>query len=147
MKFSVLMSVYKNDKIDFLNEALNSILNQTILPNEIVLVKDGPLSDELNEFIVEYEKHTPILKVIESKENIGLGNALNLGMKYCSYDIIARMDSDDVCKSDRFEKQLNCFISDDNLSIVGSNISEFEGSIDNIVGSRIVPTEDIDIKK
>ena len=146
MKFSVLMSVYKNDKVIFLEEALESLMNQTKIPNEIVLVKDGPISDELNKFIKEYSRKNSIIKVVESKENIGLGNALKLGMKFCSYDIVARMDSDDICKKNRFEKQLDCFIKDKNLSIVGSNIVEFIGTTDNIVGSRVVPDNDIDIK-
>lgn len=145
MKFSVLMSVYKNDKAEYFRDALDSIINQTLPPNQIVIVKDGPLNEELNQIINDYLSRYKIIDIVESKINIGLGNALDLGMKHCKFDIIARMDSDDISVRDRFEKQIKCFIKDKDLSIVGSNISEIDIDKGNIIGYRVVPTEHIDI--
>lgn len=147
MKFSVLMSTYIKDKPEFLKEALDSIINQTIKPNEIVLVEDGPVSEELEKLIKEYENKYEILKVIRQKENTGLGNALRIGLEKCSYPLVARMDSDDISDLGRFEKQLKCFEEDKNLSIVGGFIEEFIDIRENIVGIREVPLENEKIRE
>ena len=147
IKFSVLMSVYKNEKPEYLEAALLSVLNQTILPEEIILVQDGPVPPEITSVIKKIMNQTNLLYVIESKENIGLGNALALGLKHCKYELVARMDTDDICIKDRFEKQIRYFIDDPSLSIIGGNIREFDTTIDNIVGYRNVPSDDCAIKK
>lgn len=146
MEFSVLMSVYINDKPEFVKAALDSIIYQTVMPNEIVLVEDGPVSEEVEKLIIECENKYDILKVIRQKENTGLGNALKIGLKKCTYQLVARMDSDDISVSDRFEKQLKCFEENENLSIVGGFIEEFIGDETNIVGVRNVPLENDEIK-
>ena len=147
MKFSVLMSVYKGDKAEFVKIALDSIINQTKKPDEIVLVEDGPVSEGLERLIVEYEKEYSILKVIRQKENSGLGNALKIGLENCSYSLVARMDSDDISVLDRFEKQLKCFEEDDSLSIVGGFIEEFIGEKENVIGIREVPLDNNEIRE
>lgn len=146
-KFSVLMSAYKNDKPDQLRLAFNSIFNDQILkPNEIVLVVDGPIGDELNSMVAEFEKECPVLKVIRQEQNMGLGNTLNNGMKYCSYELIARMDADDISLPNRFEKQIEIFSSGD-YDIVGSNAYEFTDNPDNVVCEKIVPETQEEIVK
>ena len=106
MKFSVLISVYNKERPDFLEKSLKSIWDeQTLKPNEIVLVKDGVLTKELDEIINKFSIDSP-LKIIPLSKNMGLGFALNEGLKYCSYEYVARMDSDDIAKPKRFEKQL-----------------------------------------
>lgn len=147
MEFSVLMSVYKNDKKEFLKLAIDSVINQTIKPNEIVLVEDGPVPDEIEQLIKEYEKNYNIFKIVRNKENAGLGNALKIGLQECRYNLVARMDSDDISVPDRFEKQLKEFEKDKELSIVGGFIEEFIDDTSNIVGIRDVPLEDKDIKQ
>ena len=105
--FSVLMSLYKKEKPEFLRESLESILNQTYVPTEIVIVKDGPLTIELEQVLKEYSTNDKI-KVYGYDENKGLGFALNFGVNKCRYDIIARMDTDDIASPDRFEKEILC---------------------------------------
>lgn len=147
MKFSVAMSVYKNDNAQHFDRALESITAfQTVKPSEIVLVVDGPVDDKLNGVIKKYEFAYPIFKVIRLDKNGGLGNALKLAVKNASYDLIARMDSDDVSLPTRFEQQLVFFESDSSVDIVGGDISEFIGEEDNIVACRKVPTSDQKIK-
>ena len=145
--FSVCMSVYKNDKPTDVSVALDSIINQTVRPNEIVLVVDGPVSDELMLVLDEYDKrYIGLFNMIRLPINKGLGNALNLATVQAKYELIARMDSDDIAEPTRFEKQLKCFKKDSELSVVGGSISEFIDSSDNIVGHRICPLSNDKIK-
>ena len=145
--FSVCMSVYKNDKPEYVIIALDSVINQSVKPAEIVLVVDGPVPVALNNLLDEYvEKYLSLFNVIRLSENQGLGNALKIAIEAAKYELIARMDSDDIAVSDRFEKQITCFLNDQRLSIVGGSISEFIETPDNIVGHRICPLTDKEIK-
>ena len=146
LKFSVSMCTYGKDNPEWLKRAVDSILNQTVKPNEVVLVVDGPVPTELDAVILEYEK-MPVFKVVRLEENQGLGNALRVAIDNSSYDLIARMDSDDVSVENRFEQQLKCFVLDNDLDVVGGNITEFVGEESNIVSIREVPENDVDIKK
>lgn len=140
MKISVLMSVYFKESPEFLKEAIDSILNQTVKANEIVCIKDGKLTSELDEVLDRYDRENPgLFKFIEFKENKGLGKALKIGVEECSNEIIARMDTDDIAVPTRFEKQL-AMMKEKNLDIVGSNILEFDGSVNNILSERVVPS-------
>ena len=138
--FSVLMSLYINEKGMYFNECMQSILRQTVLPAEIIIVYDGPVSKEIKVMVDEYKRTNPgLIKTIENEYNKGLGLALADGVVACSYELIARMDTDDIARQDRFEKQLKEFMADPALDICGSHILEFEGSISNIVAQRKVP--------
>lgn len=141
--FSVIMSVYKNDVPEFVSIALDSILEyQTIKPNEVVLVRDGHVPDELDYLLDEYEKRYPqVLNIIRLEQNIGLGNALKIGVENAKYDIVARMDSDDICMAKRFELQSEYIKQHPDVDIVGGQITEFIDSPTNIVGKRIVPCD------
>lgn len=125
-KFSVLISVYFKENPFYFKKALDSIVNQTLLPNEIVLIKDGPLSEELeivlNEYILDYPN---FFKVISLPVNKGLGNALAIGVNECSYEFIARMDTDDICVLNRFEKQIDFLRNNPKIDLVGTNVEEF----------------------
>ena len=147
LKFSVLMSVYYNDNPDHFDTALSSVLiNQTIKPDEIVVVLDGSVSDEINAVISKYESNALTeFKAIRLEQNGGLGNALKVGLESCTYDIVARMDSDDISATNRFEQQLKAFNED--TDIIGGDISEFIDFEDNIVSYRKVPCEDKEIKE
>lgn len=136
-KYSVLMSLYKKEKPEYLKVALDSMLNQTIKPDEIVLVEDGPLTKELYDVIEEYKEY---IRVVKNEINLGLGLALNKGLQECRNELVARMDTDDCSKPDRCEKQLSRFASKPYLAIVGSHIDEFVGSTTNVISKRIVPT-------
>lgn len=134
-KYSVLMSLYKKEKPEYLRLALDSMLNQTVVPDEIVLVEDGPLTDELYSVLDDY----PMLKRIKNETNLGLGLALNVGLKECRNELVARMDTDDCSKPERCEKQLERFLEKPYLAIVGSHIDEFIGNPSNVISQRIVP--------
>lgn len=148
MNFSVLMSVYKRENPKCFREALESIIQQTVKPTEIVVVKDGELTEFLDIICNEYnEKYKGLFKFITLKNNQGLGQALQTGMENCTYDIVARMDTDDIAKPERFEKQIREFEKDKNLAILGSAIEEFSITPERVDTIRIVPLLDQDIKK
>ena len=140
-KFSVCTSVYKNDRPEYVRIALDSMLvDQSVKPAEIVLVQDGSVPKSLSTLLSEYENMYPeVMHVIRLEKNGGLGNALKLGVENAKYDIIARMDSDDICMPDRFEKQLAYLDAHPECDIVGGQMTEFIDSPDNIVGRREVP--------
>lgn len=148
-QFSIITSVYKNDRPEFVRVALDSILvNQTIKPSEIVLIQDGYVSPELSTLLAEYELRFPtIMRIVRLEENIGLGNVLQLGVNMAKYDIIARMDSDDISVHDRFEKQLLFMEQHPDIDIVGGQMTEFIGESTNIVGTRVVPLSNVEIRE
>ncbi len=149
--FSVAMSVYKNDNPEWFDVALKSVIEQTVKPNEIVLVVDGPISDELRNIINKYEnicKNSNIyFNVIYLEQNQGHGIARKTGLDNCSNKLVAIMDADDICVLNRFETQLNVFNENPKVDVVGGIITEFIDSPDNIVGKRNVPLVDSEIKK
>lgn len=142
-KYSVLMSLYKKENPEYLRIAIDSMLNQTVAPDEIVLVEDGTLTDELYAVLDDY----PMLHRVKNEINLGLGLALNVGLKECRNELVARMDTDDCSKPERCEKQLQRFLEKPYLAIVGSHIDEFIGDTSNVVSQRIVPTTSEEIYK
>ncbi len=146
-KFSICTSIYKNDNPEYVRVALDSMLiNQSVKPNEIVLVQDGPVPYELSCLLIEYkDKYGEVLNIIKLEKNGGLGNALKLGVENAKYNICARMDSDDICLPDRFEKQLAYLEAHPECDIVGGQMTEFIDTPDNIVGRREVPLSNEEI--
>ncbi|MDE5977864.1 MAG: glycosyltransferase [Turicibacter sp.] len=120
-------------------QSLDSIFSQTVLPNEVVLVIDGPITSELKTVVDEELAKHSALKVIPLAQNGGLGKALNEGLKYCTNELIARMDTDDIAKPDRFEKQLEIYSKFQDVDVVSSWVDEFVGSPDNIISTRKLP--------
>lgn len=121
MKFSVLMSVYQKENPDFLRKSLNSVLiEQSRKPDELVLVEDGPLTEELYQTIQDFKEKFPEMKVLPLKENVGLGEALHRGVEACSYDWIARMDTDDIATPDRFQQQVDYIEQHPQLDVLGA---------------------------
>ena len=144
--FSVLMAVYKKEQPLFFKEALRSVFEQSLIPNEVVLVKDGPLTEELEQIIVDFSSKNEQLKVITLEKNQGLGEALRIGLNACSFDLVARMDSDDICKPYRFEKQIAFLKEHKEITIVGSWIEEFSDCKEEIEAIRELPQEDKQLK-
>lgn len=138
-KFSVLMSVYAKEQPEHLVMALSSVFLQSLMPDEVVLVKDGPLPESLEDVIKQQVMTHPQLRIISLARNVGLGAALNAGLAHCSHEIVARMDSDDLCTPDRFERQVLLFAEDEKLAVVGAWIAEFETDARNPHGMRVVP--------
>lgn len=141
-KYSFLTSVYKKEHPDYFRLSLDSMVNQTVSPDEIVIVEDGPLTNGLYKIIDEYKtKYPDLIKLVINNENLGLGVSLNKGLEECRNEYVARMDTDDICKSIRCEKLLQKFKENQSLSIVGSYIDEFVGTTENIISQRRVPIE------
>ena len=144
MNFSVLMSVYYKDNPQWLKQAIDSVLNNTIKPSQIVLVIDGQIPDELEQVINEYRDSLDILRL---EKNSGLGIALQQGLLKCKYPLVARMDSDDISLPNRFELQLKEFENNPNLTIVGGYIQEFDSQTNKKTSIRKVPLDDTEIKQ
>lgn len=139
-EFSVLMSIYIKEKAEYFEQCMKSMFIQTVLPREIVIVKDGAITKELEDVLQRYQQKYPdVIKTVQLPRNMGLGLALAEGIRHCTYELIARMDTDDIARKDRFEKQLLEFEKDEKLDICGSHIREFSGDVGNILSERKVP--------
>ena len=145
--FSVCMSVYKNDDPTDFTEAVFSVFKQSCPPDEIVLVIDGPIPQPLMEAIKKLQKVIPILKVIPLAQNMGHAVARQTGLEAAKNDLCAVMDADDLSVPTRFEKQLKVFEEHPEVSVVGGIINEFIQTTENVVGTRMVPENDADIKE
>lgn len=139
MSFSCLISCFKNDNPAQLKKCLDSLVEQTLQANEIVFVKDGPLSESLEEILSLYKEKLPFL-FVEIPFNKGLGNALNEGLLKCSNDIVFRMDTDDICLPNRFEVQYNYLLAYPDIDIVGSWAYDIDSN-DQIIGERKYPID------
>ena len=147
IQFSVLMSVYYKEKANNLKEAIESIVNQTLLPDEFLIVEDGPLTEELYKVLNEYISKYKWIKTLKLDKNVGLGNALKEGVINCKYEYIARMDSDDISIKERFEKQIKYLEDNPNIDVIGTNINEYDEKMLYKTGNKVVPQNDIEIKK
>ena len=146
--YSVLMSVYYKENPEWLKISIDSMLNQTVIPSEFVLVEDGPLTEELDKVIEKYEKkYKNLFKIVKLKTNQGLGPALKIGVENCTNEFIARMDSDDYSDSQRIEKELLIFQQHPELGIVGTNVAEFIDTTKNIISHVILPETNDEIIK
>lgn len=137
--FSVLLSVYIRELPENLNQSLYSIFCQSLQPDEVIVVEDGKLTSELYEILDLYKQKYTIFKTVSLPVNQGLGKALNEGLKHCSHALVARMDTDDIAKPDRFEKQVKIFQKHPEVDVVGSWIDEFEGDISHVVSVKRLP--------
>ena len=139
-KFSVLFSVYFKENPEFFDKALESVYNQSVRADEWVIVKDGPIPQGLQDVIDKYKQYEGVtVKEVQLEKNMGLGIALSYGVPECSYELIARMDSDDICVPNRFELQLAEFGKDPELDLCGGQIIEFETDENTPVAERKVP--------
>lgn len=143
--FSVLMSLYFKENSEHLNMCLLSLHQQTLKASEIVIILDGEIGQDLHSVLDSWKNDLP-LKIYPLDINIGLGRALNYGLQQCSYDIVARMDTDDICRPNRFEVQVPLLKKDDELILIGSAIREFDGSVANIKGVRFSKSSSKEIK-
>lgn len=138
--YSVLMTVYQKDNPQYIRSSIDSMLNQTILTNDFVIVCDGRLTEPLDRLLEGYTlKHPELFHIIRLKENVGLGAALRKGVLLCKNKYIARMDADDIAEKKRCELELRKFEKQPELSIVGSFMREFEEDLDNPIRLKKVP--------
>lgn len=146
--YSVLMSVYKGENTEYFRASMESLCNQTHPASQIVLVCDGPLGDELDMIVSEYkDKLGDILDVVQLPENKGTAYCANIGLKSCKNEYIMKMDSDDVCKSNRAEKQMSYLTDKPYIDILGSYIEEFKSADNTVIGVRQTPTTHEEIVK
>ena len=144
--FSVLISLYYKENPQFLMECLESLKKQTLQATEIVIVFDGIITPELEEMVMQYTSILPI-KIIRLPKNVGLGKALNEGLKHCSYNWIFRMDTDDICLPERFEKQVEFIKQHSDVVLFSGHIAEFSDNKTIITGYRKVPIGNENIKQ
>lgn len=138
--YSVLMSVYAGSDAEELREALESVFDQTMPTDDVVLVKDGPLDNSVESVIGEFiALHPDEMDIITLSHNSGLGIALNRGLASCKHDIVARMDTDDIAASDRCARQFAEFLTDPELDILSGKVVEFKNNPLAPSGSRTVP--------
>lgn len=145
MDYSVLMSVYYKENPKYFKESIESILSQSVSTNDFVIVCDGPLTEELTAVLGEY-KDNSIINIVKLPQNQGLAKALAEGLKHCKYELVARMDSDDIAEPFRCEEQLLAFETED-LDVVGSNVVEFIDNPENIRTERCLPETYDDIRE
>lgn len=145
--FTVVMSVYVNDQPVYFTEALTSLVScQNLLPCEIVLVQDGALSEALLRVISDFKDKSPVpLNVIALSQNVGAGRARNIGIEAATTDIIAIMDSDDVCLADRFSLQYEFMISHPEVTVCGAQVREMDEGMLSEIAVRQVPVKHFDI--
>lgn len=137
--YSVLMTVYKNEKPSYFKAAIESMLSQTVLTDDFVIVCDGELTCELNDIITEYKtKYNEIFNIVRLDRNYGVGYASATGIVACKNELIAKMDSDDISYPTRCERELIEFEKNPELVLVGSFVREFTGEKSFI---RKVPVE------
>lgn len=140
--YSVLMSVYGKEKPEHLRQSVESMLAQTAPPGDFVLVCDGPLTPELDDVVERFvQAHPELFQIVRLPENRGLGQALNAGLAVCRYDLVARMDSDDISVPDRCARQLLAFSDRPDLAVVGGEAAEFEQDPTHPVSVRRPPRQ------
>lgn len=139
--FSVLLSVYSSEKFNFLNSSLNSIwFKQTVKPSQIVLVKDGLLTSSLDSEITKWQSELgDILTVVALPKNVGLAAALNHGLHYCKYDLVARMDTDDIAMPDRFKLQVAFMHANPDIAVSSGFIEEWNSDFSIQLSKRSLP--------
>lgn len=138
--YSILTTLYKNDKPEQLKESIESMLAQTVLTNDYVIVADGPLTKELDDVLASYEASYDFFHIVRLPENVGLGQALREGLTHCKNDLVARLDADDLSMPNRCELQLALFEKEDDLVIVGSDMYEFADDPNVIVDLKTMPS-------
>lgn len=149
MGFSVLLSVYKAEKPEFLQQAIESIYHeQTLKPSQVVIVKDGPLPEQLEQVLERYKTDLQAtLTIVSLAKNVGLGAALNAGLAHCRYELVARMDTDDIAMPDRFAIQVKFMQQNPNIIACSGVIEEWDSAFTEQLGCRKLPQEHSDIVK
>lgn len=146
MKFSVLMSIYIKENPSCLREALRSLEEQTLKASEYIIVKDGPITEQLDSILQDFKNREANVKIIQLEKNKGLGLALREGITHCSYEWVARMDTDDIARRDRFEKQILFIEKNPDIAICGTWLEEFDNDNRALTTITRLPISDKDIK-
>lgn len=147
MKLSVLLSIYNKEIPSFFSSAMNSIWHeQSLKPNQIVLVQDGPLTSELDSEITRWKTELgDVFTIVALPKNVGLAAALNQGLKHCKHDLVARMDTDDIAMPERFKLQVAFMESESDIAVSSGYIEEWNSDFSEKISSRYLPLAHDDI--
>lgn len=138
--YSILMSVYAKENPVFFDEAIRSMLEQTVRTDDFVIICDGPLTEELDGVLEQYQKRYPdVFHIVRLPENVGIGAAANAGLQACKNELVAKMDADDISVPDRCELQLKLFAENPQLTVLGGFIEEFDKDPEHPFSIRSVP--------
>jgi len=143
--FSVIMPFYRGDQAQHVEAALQSLEQQSLRAAEIILIQDGPVPEDLDQLVLNWEQRMPEIERVVLAQNQGLSAALNAGIEAANFEWLARMDADDICESNRFEKQWALIQSDPDLSILGSWIEEYDEDMQRPLAIRRLPEKHADI--
>ena len=146
MPFSVLISLYGRERPEYLRACLESLCAQTLPADEVVLVFDGALSEDLEAAVSDFQAALP-LNIVRLPENVGLGRALDAGLRHCSHEWVFRMDSDDICLPQRFAEQCAYLAAHPDIRLLGAQIEEFDGNPGQARSLRRVPCDDAAIRR
>ena len=139
-EFSVLISVYASEQPQYLAACFDSLAAQTLAAKEVVVVEDGPIGADLQAVIERYRSTLPIVSVV-LPSNVGLANALNAGLAACTTELIARMDTDDVCLPYRFERQIGYLLANPHIDALGAMVEEYDVTMTRSLGIRSLPLD------
>lgn len=145
--FSVIMPVYNGDAPEHVDLAIDSLYRQTLKSDELVIIQDGPINDNLASILEQWKQKMPEINHVILEQNQGLSNALNAGIDAAKHEWLARMDADDICMPDRFEKQMKVINQNPELSILGSWIVEYDEDMDEEIAVRKLPESHEEIMK
>ncbi|WAF96584.1 glycosyltransferase [Aeromonas sp. BC14] len=138
MDFSVLMSLYHKESPDYLALCLQSLSEQTLFPNEVLIVFDGPITASLEDTVRQWSARLPI-NILRLENNVGLGPALNEGLKLCRHEVIFRMDTDDICHPLRFERQIEFLLNNPHVGLLSTWVGEFDKESDDVHSIKKIP--------
>lgn len=146
--YTILLTVYAGDEPGEFETAIESSLEQTYLPDELLVVADGPLTDELNAALETYQTDYPdVVRCHQLPENEGRGEAARIGMKECRHDLVGIMSADDICVTDRFEQQVRYLEDNPDVDAVGGYVAEFTDDPETPETVREVPTEPAEVER
>ncbi|QIH09989.1 MULTISPECIES: glycosyltransferase [unclassified Pseudomonas] len=144
MSFSVLMSVYIKENPEYLRACLESLQMQKLKTSDLVLVEDGPLTEALYEVIEHYKNILPINSVKLTK-NQGLASALNEGLAHCQFELVARMDTDDIALPERFDRQVSFMESHPDIDVSSSWIEERDQKMEKTLFLKKLPIDHLEL--
>lgn len=144
---SCIMNVYKNDDVENFKIAFNSVLEQTVKSSEVIIIRDGLVPENMENYLSEIEKKYNFVRVIRLDKNVGLGIGRQIAVNEAKCEFIATMDADDISVPNRFELEINYLTKNTNVDVVGGFISEFDDKTGSVIGLRKVPLSNKEIIK
>ncbi|MFC7028633.1 glycosyltransferase [Halomicroarcula sp. GCM10025710] len=146
VNISVVLPTYGGDDPDALREAIESIVSQTRVPDELVIVRDGPVPETNQTIIDNFESKYSFVRHVPLAENQGRALARKVGVERCQGDVVAMMDADDLCVPTRLERQETYLQNNPEVDVVGAQLLEFDPENGEKLGVRTLPTDHEEIR-